>query len=259
MQEMMTKVFSSDELSVSVRILTDQNGEPWFVAADVAAVLEYGEASAMTRHLDDDERGLSDWQTLGGRQELITINESGLYSAILRSSKPKAKLFKKWVTAEVLPSIRKHGGYVLGQEQDDPEIIMAKALQVAQSVIERKTLELQQAKAVIAIQAPKAEFADRVAGADKGTLIGNFAKTVGLGPKQIFVVLRELRILMSGGNRHNLPFQEYLDRGYFSVIEKPYEVHGETRLGFQPMITGKGQQWLTKRLIDSGHLKGMAA
>lgn len=123
----------------------------------------------------------------------------------------------------------------------------------------RLAMELDQAQATIAIQAPKAEFADRVAGADKGTLIGNFAKTVGLGPKQIFAVLRELRILMSGGNRHNLPFQEYLDRGYFTVAEKPYEVHGETRLGFQPLITGKGQQWLTKRLIDSGHLKGMAA
>lgn len=123
----------------------------------------------------------------------------------------------------------------------------------------RLAMELDQAQATIAIQAPKAEFADRVAGADKGTLIGNFAKTVGLGPKQIFAVLRELRILMSGGNRHNLPFQEYLERGYFTVAEKPYEVHGETRLGFQPSITGKGQQWLTKRLIDSGHLKGMAA
>lgn len=123
----------------------------------------------------------------------------------------------------------------------------------------RLAMELDQAQATIAIQAPKAEFADRVAGADKGTLIGNFAKTVGIGPKQIFAILRERRILMSGGNRHNLPFQEYLDRGYFTVAEKPYEVHGETRLGFQPLITGKGQQWLTKRLIDSGHLKGMAA
>lgn len=259
MNEMMTKVFSSNDVSATVRIVTDQRGEPWFVATDVAAVLEYGEASAMTRHLDDDEKGLSDWQTLGGRQELITINESGLYSAILRSTKPKAKLFKKWVTAEVLPSIRQHGGYIAGQEQDDPEIIMAKALQVAQSVIERKSLELQHAKATIALQAPKAAFADRIAGADKGTLIGNFAKTVGLGPKQIFMILRELRILMVGGNRHNLPFQEYLDRGYFAVAEKPYEVHGETRLGFQPLITGKGQQWLTKRLLDAGYLKGVAA
>ncbi|MCH7348561.1 phage regulatory protein/antirepressor Ant [Aeromonas sp. MR7] len=123
----------------------------------------------------------------------------------------------------------------------------------------RLALELDQAQSLIATQAPKAEFADRVAGADKGTLIGSFAKTVGLGPKRIFSLLRELRILMAGGNRHNLPFQEYLERGYFTVAEVPYEVHGETRLGFQPLITGKGQQWLTKKLLDTGHLKGVAA
>ncbi|MFQ2166160.1 phage antirepressor KilAC domain-containing protein [Aeromonas hydrophila] len=159
------------------------------------------------------------------------------YSAVLRM-----RIIRRWQELEV---------------QQGPKVPRT----YAEALLEagRLAMELDQAQATIAIQAPKAEFADRVAGADKGTLIGNFAKTVGLGPKQIFAVLRELRILMSGGNRHNLPFQEYLDRGYFTVAEKPYEVHGETRLGFQPLITGKGQQWLTKRLIDSGHLKGMAA
>lgn len=87
------------------------DNQPWFVASDVSAALQYGEASAMTRHLDDDEKGLSIVQTLGGAQELLVINESGLYSAILRSRKPEAKRFKKWVTAEVLPAIRKHGRY----------------------------------------------------------------------------------------------------------------------------------------------------
>lgn len=159
------------------------------------------------------------------------------YSAVLRM-----RIIRRWQELEA---------------QQGPKVPRTYA--EAQLEAGRLAMELDQAQATIAIQAPKAEFADRVAGADKGTLIGNFAKTVGLGLKQIFAVLRELRILMSGGNRHNLPFQEYLDRGYFTVAEKPYEVHGETRLGFQPLITGKGQQWLTKRLIDSGHLKGMAA
>lgn len=87
------------------------DGLPWFVANDVSAALQYSEASAMTRHLDDDEKGLSIVQTLGGDQEMLVINESGLYSAILRSRKAEAKTFKKWVTAEVLPAIRKHGCY----------------------------------------------------------------------------------------------------------------------------------------------------
>lgn len=186
----------------------------------------------------------ADYQDSMGRAQpclMLDKNESlclvAGYSAVLRM-----RIIRRWQELEA---------------QQGPKVPRT----YAEALLEagRLAMELDQAQATIAIQAPKAEFADRVAGADKGTLIGNFAKTVGLGPKQIFAVLRELRILMSGGNRHNLPFQEYLDRGYFTVAEKPYEVHGETRLGFQPLITGKGQQWLTKRLIDSGHLKGMAA
>ncbi len=106
--------FSFDQHPVRV---VELDGQPWFVASDVAEALEYSEAAAMTRHLDDDEKGLSIVQTLGGDQELLIINESGLYSAILRSRKASAKRFKKWVTAEVLPSIRKNGRYEAGAAQ----------------------------------------------------------------------------------------------------------------------------------------------
>lgn len=254
----MTNLISKAFEGHNIRIITDQQGEPWFVAADIAKVLEYTEASAMTRHLDDDEKGLSIVQTLGGSQELITINESGLYSAILRSRKPEAKLFKRWVTFEVLPSIRKHGGYLAGQESDSPELIMAKALMVAQSVIDRKSQELAAAQQTIAANAPAVAFAGLVAEDDKGVLLGNFAKAIGFGPRKIFPLLHELRILIRGGNRHNLPFQEYLDRGYFKVVEKPYNANGETRINFITHVTGKGQQWLTKRLLDLGYLKASA-
>lgn len=100
--------FKFGKQQVRTLLIDDQ---PWFVANDVSAALQYSEASAMTRHLDDDEKGLSIVQTLGGDQEMLVINESGLYSAILRSRKAEAKRFKKWVTAEVLPAIRKHGRY----------------------------------------------------------------------------------------------------------------------------------------------------
>ncbi|MBD8258253.1 Bro-N domain-containing protein [Pseudomonas fluorescens] len=100
--------FSFGKQQVRTLLIDDQ---PWFVANDVSAALQYSEASAMTRHLDDDEKGLSIVQTLGGDQEMLVINESGLYSAILRSRKAEAKRFKKWVTAEVLPAIRKQGSY----------------------------------------------------------------------------------------------------------------------------------------------------
>lgn len=134
-----------------VRTIVKDDGEIWFVASDVAKVLEYRDASNMIRNLDADE---SDTHNVSIRsengvlqdREVTIINESGLYSATLKSRKPEAKQFKKWITSDVLPSIRKNGGYIAGQENDDPELILAKALQVANNVILRKTQELQQAQ-----------------------------------------------------------------------------------------------------------------
>jgi anti-repressor protein len=111
----------------------------------------------------------------------------------------------------------------------------------------------------LAIAAPKAEFADRIASADKGVQLGNFAKSVGIGPKKIFTILREIKILMSGGERHNLPFQEFIERGYFQVRQGNYEANGEIRISHTPLITGKGEQWVINKLIDCGVLKATAA
>ena len=247
--------FESKEIRV-----VEINNEPWFVATDVCVVLGFANArQAVNSHVDQEDVQKLDTPTNGGIQKINYVNESGLYALIFGSTLETAKLFKRFVTSTVLPSIRKNGGYIAGQETDDPELIMAKALQVAQNVIDRKNFELQQAREVIAIQTPKAAFADRVAGADKGVLLGNFAKTVGIGPKILFKVLRDTRVLMTGGNRHNLPYQEYIERGYFEVTERPYEVNDETRLAFTPLITGKGQQWMTNRLIASGHLTVVSA
>jgi|GEM_PF-786402 len=110
--------FAFDDKPVRVVLV---EGEPWWVAHDLAAALEYGVASAMTRHLDDDEKGVSTVHTLGGEQDMLIINESGLYSAILRSRKASAKRFKKWVRAEVLPSIRRYGSYVMPRAEGSPE------------------------------------------------------------------------------------------------------------------------------------------
>ncbi|MGY3853398.1 phage antirepressor KilAC domain-containing protein [Aeromonas aquatilis] len=250
----MTNLISKAFEGHNIRIVTDEQGEPWFVASDIATVLGYAQTNSMNKLIDEEDKEKRVLQIGGNYVNQSLINESGLYQAIFSSTKPEARVFKRWVTVEVIPSIRKNGGYIAGQEQDTPELIIAKALMVAQSVIDRKTMELQRAQEQIAIQAPKADFADRVAGADKGVLLGNFAKTVGIGPKKIFVILHELKILMKGGRRHNLPFQQYLEQGYFEVIEKPYDAHGETRLAFSPTITGKGQQWLAQKLITTGHL-----
>ncbi|ENQ6260554.1 phage antirepressor protein [Acinetobacter baumannii] len=128
-----------------VRTIVKDDGEIWFVLSDVCNVLEIGNPSDAARRLDNDEVTLDIIE--GNHRPTNLVNESGLYSLVLTSRKPEAKQFKKWVTSDVLPSIRKNGGYISGQENDDPEIIMAKALQVANNVILRKTQELQQAQA----------------------------------------------------------------------------------------------------------------
>ncbi|EOA6606183.1 phage antirepressor KilAC domain-containing protein [Vibrio vulnificus] len=131
----------------------------------------------------------------------------------------------------------------------------ADALQLAAN----QAKELESKNQQLALAAPKVEFADAIAGADKGVLLGHFAKTVGLGPVTIFRILRELKIFMSRGDWYNLPYQEYVDRGYFSVKQGTYETNSQTRISHTAMITGKGEIWLRKKLIDTGHLKAVAS
>lgn len=131
----------------------------------------------------------------------------------------------------------------------------AEALQLAAN----QAKELEAKNQQLAIAAPKAEFADAVAGADKGVLLGQFAKTVGLGPIAIFRILRELKVFMSRGSSYNLPYQEFVERGYFTVKQGTYETNSETRISHTAMITGKGEIWLRKKLIETGHLKAVAA
>jgi phage antirepressor YoqD-like protein len=119
--------------------------------------------------------------------------------------------------------------------------------------------ELEQKNHALALAAPKIEFADAIAGADKGVKLGQFAKTVGLGPVTIFRILRELKIFMSRGDSYNLPYQQYVECGYFTVKQGTFETNSTTRISHTAMITGKGEIWLRKKLIDTGHLKAVAA
>lgn len=142
------------------------------------------------------------------------------------------------------------------ERQQSPKLpaSFAQALQLAAD--QAKALE--EKNAALAIAAPKVAFADAIAGVDKGVLIGQFAKAVGLGPVTLFRILREQKIFMSKGGFYNLPYQEFVERGYFTVKQGTYATHSETRISHTAMITGKGEIWLRKRLIDSGHLKAVA-
>ena len=138
-----TRIFNFN--GIPVRTLKDESGNPWFVAKDVCDVLGIGNSRQATSYLDDDERCVTTNDTPSGRQEMCVINESGLYSLVLRSRKPEAKAFKKWVTSEVLPNIRATGGYIAAAPDDDEASIMARALEIAHATLERNKARLEEA------------------------------------------------------------------------------------------------------------------
>lgn len=239
-----------------VRVVQRQDGQPLWVAIDVSRVLGFSEASAMTRHLDEDEKGLSNWQTPGGSQQMITITESGLYSAILRSRKPEAKEFKRWVTHEVLPAIRKHGGYLTEQKiaeaLDDPDTIIRLATSLKEERARRAALETQQK-----IDAPKVIFADAVAVSNTAILVGDLAKLlkgngINVGANRLFRWLRENGYLIRRkGTDWNMPTQKSMDLELLRVKETVItHSDGHTSINKTPKVTGKGQRYFVERFLD---------
>lgn len=164
-----------------VRVVT-RDGEPWFVLADIGRVLEHSNPRQLATILDDDEKGVILADTLGGAQSLSIISEAGLYRIVLRSDKPQAKPFQKWVTGTVLPSIRKHGGYIAGQETADPLDVLARAVLVAQSVIASRDARL-------AVVEPKAAALDRIEAAEGDLTLTAAAKVLKIGPKALIAYL----------------------------------------------------------------------
>ncbi len=131
---------------------------------------------------------------------------------------------------------------------------LPEALQLAADLAKQNEQVSQQ----LAIAAPKAEFADHIALAKKGVLLGQFAKTIGMGPNTIFRVLREMGVLMQSGSNYNMPYQEFIDRGYFTIKQGTFELRSEIKISHTPLITGKGEIWLRKKLLDAGYLKAVA-
>ena len=174
------------------------DGEGWFVAADVARVLGYSATEAMTRSLDDDEKGMRTLHTLGGAQSLTVINEPGLYSAIIRSTIPAAKEFKRWVTHEVLPQIRRTGQFGSALPSN-----LADALEFA--AIEVRKSEALEAQAVI--DAPKVEAFDRLMDADGYYDMAQVGKMAGIGRTTLYSRLRDAAVIQRGGTT---PYQQYM-------------------------------------------------
>lgn len=201
MQEL--QIFKNEEFG-EVRTVTIDN-EPWFVGKDVAAALGYSNTrDAISKHVHEDDKGVAKCDTPSGKQEMTVINESGLYTLIFGSKLESAKRFKHWVTSEILPSIRKHGGYIAGQENMSDEQLLAKALMVAQSKIAENQKQIERMK-------PKEIFADAVATSHTSILIGDLAKLlkqngVETGQKRLFNWMRENGYLIKrNGVDRNMP------------------------------------------------------
>lgn len=236
--------FSSADFG-ELRVL-NINSEPWFVASDVACALGYRMASDMTRRLDSDEKGTRPMRTHGGEQRLSIINEAGLYSAILGSKVPGAKAFQRWVTHEVLPSIRKRGGYMAARTDETPEQIMARALMLAKDTMDRQKREIDELR-------PKAMFADAVAASDGTCLVGELAKMLTqsgfrIGQNRLFALLREEGFLGKSGSNRNVPIQRYVEQGLFRIKETAItHSDGHVTLTRTTKVTGKGQAYFVAR------------
>lgn len=242
-----------------VRVVIRQ-GEPWFVARDVCECLELDLASG-ARGLDDDEKGLHTVQTPGGSQEMSIVSEPGLYSLILRSRKPEAKAFKRWITHQVIPTLRKTGGYMLAKADDTPEAIMARAVLVAQDTIKRLESKAVELEARMEEVRPKVIFAESIEVAKTSILVGEMAKLIkqatgyDIGQNRFFEWLRNRGYLHKDGSQTNMPTQRSMDAGWMEIKEGTrIGSSGESHITRTPKITGKGQIYfinLFKKMVES--------
>lgn len=217
-----------------IRVVKDEQGEPWFVAKDVCTVLGT-KTSDLAAILDADEKGTDTIGTPGGPQKMSTINEPGLYKLILRSRKPQAKPFQNWVTKVVLPSIRKTGGYIAGEETMDEDELVLKAMQVLQRKLEEKQKVIEEQALQLSQQKPKVEAWEKYLTSEGTFTLEGLAKVLGFTAIKLCRQLREDGYLAkyrdAKGNFTNLPNKKSVEQGLFKVMPGTYtysDKFGET-------------------------------
>lgn len=252
------QIFNSKEFG-DVRAL-ELNGAPWFVGKDVAEALGYGAgkslANAVSKHVDEEDKGVTEMMTPGGAQKVIIINESGLYSLVLSSKLPSAKKFKHWVTSEVLPTIRRHGAYMTEEALEkaitSPEFL----IKLATNLKEEKEKRLE-AERKIEADRPKVTFANAVNVSKDGMLLGMLAKLlhqngVDIGQKRLFQWMRDKGYLMKNGTDKNMPTQKARELGLFKVKERAIDnPDGSVRLTRTTLVTGKGQEYFINKFLGA--------
>lgn len=208
--------------------------------------------------MDEDERSKFN---LGRQGEGNIVNEYGLYSLVLASRKPEAKKFKRWITHEVIPSIRKHGGYIAGQESMTDDELLEKAILVAQRKIAERDRIISQKQERIEQMRPKEVFADSVSASRQSILIGDLAKLIcqnghSIGQKRMFQWMRDNGYLMKTGSSYNMPMQRYVEQGLFEVKESTVNnPDGSVRLTRTTVVTGKGQIYFVNKFLKGEKTK----
>jgi antirepressor len=227
-------------------------GEPWFVGKDVTEILGYANPSkALSDHVDEEDKLNNESLSSLGQRGGWLINESGLYSLILSSKLPNAKAFKKWVTSEVLPAIRKHGLYATDELLDNPDLIIQMASKLKEEREARKALEVENDT-----MKPKALFADAVSASHTSILVGDLAKLlrqngIDIGANRLFEKLREKGFLMKSGSSKNMPTQSSMDRGLFEIKEGSYiNSDGVNVVTKTTKVTGKGQVYFVNLFLN---------
>lgn len=249
------QIFNSPEFG-QVRTVTI-DGESWFIAKDVATALGYSNTrDAIAKHVDDDDKNTVVIRDGKGNPNQTIINESGLYSLVLSSKLPTAKKFKHWITSEVLPAIRKTGGYIANAETMTDAEIMSKALMIAKQTIESREQRIHSLEAETERMKPKEIFADAVSASNSSILIGDLAKIlhgngIKIGRGRLFAWMREHGFLIKQkGTSYNMPTQRAMELGLFRVKEGSYvDGKGNNIITKTTKVTGKGQQYFINKFL----------
>lgn len=248
------KIFENTEFG-SIRTV-DVNNEPWFVGKDVCEALRYSNSrKALADHVKENHKGVTFCDTPGGKQQITIIDEAGLYSLVMRAKTEKAEAFQEWVTGEVLPAIRKHGGYLtpdkIEQALTDPDTIIKLA-----TTLKEERAARQQAEANLQAAKPKVLFADAVSASDSTILIGDLAKILkqngyNTGQKRLFQWLRDNGYLIKRqGADYNSPTQRSMELGLFRVKETPIiHADGHVTVNKTVKVTPKAQIYFANKFL----------
>lgn len=247
------QIFNNEEFGEIRKVVA--NNEPMFCLSDVCKALEISNVGNVKQRLSEKGIHTADTPTKGGMQKMTFISEANLYKTIFQSRKESAERFTDWVTSEVLPSIRKNGGYIAGQETLSDDELLSKALLVAHNKIAERDKIIEQKQARIEQMKPKSIFADAVATSRTSILIGDLAKLIcqngyQIGQKRLFEWLRNNGYLCKSGSSRNMPMQRYVEQGLFEVKESNVQnPDGSVRITRTTKITGKGQLYFVNKFL----------